>query len=454
MGGKGVVSLSLGLMATLAGCALPGPRDLPDAPDTVREISRLEANPELMPDLPITKEIINPAKGLNPTDVAILAVLNSPDLKARRAAKKVAAAQVFAAGLLPDPQVVLSMDIPGPSQMASTAYGIAPSLDLTALITHAAALNAARASRRQTDLDVLWAEWGVAQQARVLAETILADDAKLEALTDFSMIAGPHSDKSDQALRRGDLSAQVADADLALKIDADSQVAVARAAAKRARLGLNALIGLQPDVQLTLSPDAPNADWSKRDIARMADAVSRRRPDLLALRSGYLAQEASLRRSVLAQFPVLNLGLNHAQDNTGILSNGPSATLTLPLFRTSRGPVAIEAATRDQLRAEYQARLDQTQGETAANIAARDSDEAQAQRLTEELPKLEALNLSAQAAWRRGDIDGAAYVIQAQTYLVKLSDLQDRRLAARLAEVTLEAGLFIPPASAIAETRP
>jgi outer membrane protein TolC len=407
-----------------------------------------------MPDMPVTKEIINPAKGLSPTDVAILAVLNSPDLKARRAARKVAAAQVFAAGLLPDPQVVVSMDIPAPSQMASTAYGIAPSLDLTSLVTHAAALKAARASKRQTDLDVLWAEWSVAQQARVLAETILAEEAKLTALTGFSTIAARHARHSDQALRRGDLAAQVADADLAVEIDADSQAALARAAAKRARLDLNALIGLQPDVELTLRPEAPMAAWPKLEIEQMAGTVSRRRPDLLALQSGYMAQEASLRRSLLAQFPILNLGLNHAQDNTGILSNGPSATLTLPLFRTSRGPVAIEAATRDQLRAEYQARLDLTQAETAANVAARDIDEAEARRLTEELPKLKALNLSAQAAWSRGDIDGATYVVQAQTYLLKLSDLQDRRLAARLAEIALEAALFVPPASAVAETRP
>lgn len=451
---RAAITLGLGLIATLDGCALPGPRTLASSPDTVADISDLRSDSAYLPQMPLIRKIIDPSKGLDSTSVAILAVLNNPDLKARRVAARVAAAQVFAAGLLPDPQVVLSMDIPNPSQMASTAYGISPSLDVTTLITHAAALRAARASRRQTDLNLLWAEWTVAQQARALTETILAGDAKINALANFSAIADTHADRSNRALQRGDLPAQTADADLVVKIDADSQTAAARAATMRARMDLNALIGLRPETLLPLTPEAGLVNWSKSELMPFVSDVGHRRPDLRALQQGYQAQEASLRKSVLAQFPLLNLGLNHAQDNTGIFSNGPTATLTLPIFRTSRGPVAIETATRDQLHAEYQSRLDQAQTETAVNIAARDQNDVEARRLTEELPTLERLNLAAQAAWRRGDIDGASYVVQAQNYLGKLSDLQDRRLAARLAEITLEAALFIPPASLIKEDRP
>ncbi len=443
------VGLGLGLATALAGCALPGPQSLPTTPDTLEMASRLQADPARLPATPLPRKVVDPAKGLDPTDMAILAVLNSPDLKARRVAAKVAAAQVFAARLLPDPQLALSMDIPAPSQMASTAYGVSPSLDVTSLITHSAGLKAARASRRATDLDLLWAEWSVAQQARTLCETVLAQEAKLAALTQFSAIADQHADRSRHALQRGDIAAQTADADLAVKLDADTQASVARAAAVRARLDLNALVGLRPETQLALIPDAEPSDWSQSAIEPWARDLSRRRPDLLALQQGYKAQEANLRKAVLLQFPLLNIGLNHAQDNTGILSNGPSATLTLPIFRTARGPVAVEAATRDQLAAEYQARLDQAQAETAANLAARDNDEAEAKRLTEELPALRQSYLASQSAWQRGDLDGGSYVIQAQAYLTKLSDLADRRLAARLAEITLEAALFIPPASSV-----
>ncbi len=47
---------------------------------------------------------------LTPDELAILAVLANPDLKAARAKAKVSSAQAFAAGLLPDPSLNLGYD--------------------------------------------------------------------------------------------------------------------------------------------------------------------------------------------------------------------------------------------------------------------------------------------------------------------------------------------------------
>ena len=442
--------LGVAAAALLGGCATSGDRPLPKAPSTVGSVTRLERDPEKLDLTPLPKRTVDPAR-LAPLDVAILAVLNNPDLKAKRAATGVAAAQVFAAGLLPDPQVGITADFPKPGQQAINNYSVGPSLDVGALIARAPALKAARAQRRQADLDLLWAEWGAAQQARILAWTVLADEAKAEALAELDRVVGARAQASRRALARNDLAAQTTSADQALALDVQTALAQARHDAAQARLDLNALIGLEPQVRLPLVA-APARDWETPALDRARAELAQRRPDLLALQAGYTAEQANLRKAVLAQFPLQNLGFYAAKDNTGIVSKGLSATFALPIFNGGRGQIAIEKATREQLRAEYQARLDQADAEAAADVAERDSAEAQAERLERELPSLSDVWTKAQAAWDRNDLDAASYLTLAQNLLNKTADLQDRRLAARQAEIQLETALFIPPAGQ--EARP
>jgi outer membrane protein TolC len=442
--------VSVAVAALLAGCAAPGVRPLPTTPSSVGSVLRLERAPEKLDLAPLPKRTVDPAR-LSPVDVAILAVLNNPDLKAKRAATGVAAAQVFAAGLLPDPQIGISADFPDPGQQATTAYGVVPSLDIGALIARSPALKAARAQRRRSDLELLWAEWGTAQQARILAWTILADEAKAQALAELDRVIATRAQASRTAMDRGDLAAPTASADQALAIDTQTALAQARHDAAKARLDLNALIGLQPQVRLPLVA-RPTGDWDQPTIDHARAELARRRPDLLALQAGYAAQEANLRKAVLAQFPLQNVGFNEARDNTGITSQGLTASFALPIFNGGRGQIAIEKATREQLRAEYQARLDQADAEAAADLAGRTSAEVQAQRLERELPALASVWTKAQAAFDRNDLDGSSYLTLAQNLLNKTADLQDRRLAARLAEIQLETALFLPPAGP--EARP
>jgi outer membrane protein, heavy metal efflux system len=52
----------------------------------------------------------DPSDGLDAIEVQTLAVVNNPELRLDRADLKIARAQAFAAGLIPDPQVALSSD--------------------------------------------------------------------------------------------------------------------------------------------------------------------------------------------------------------------------------------------------------------------------------------------------------------------------------------------------------
>jgi outer membrane protein TolC len=153
-----------------------------------------------------------------------------------------------------------------------------------------------------------------------------------------------------------------------------------------------------------------------------------------------------LRKAILAQFPLMSVTGNHAKDNSGIVSNGASATLALPIFNRGRGQIAVDKATREQLRAEYQARLDQTEAEVAGARAELAAALQQVSDLQSSIPRLQAMADQSAAAYLRGDIDSGTYLALVQAALSRRADLEDKRRAALAAEAALETSLFMPPA--------
>jgi outer membrane protein TolC len=284
------------------------------------------------------------------------------------AAAGIAGAQAFAAGLLPDPQIALSADFPLHPSVNTTAYNVNPSLDLVGLLTHSTALRAARASSRQADLDLLWAEWSTAQQARLLAMTALAGEEKLRLLESIAAGIDKRIARTNRALKLGDSSLPATAADLAAGLEMRGQIDTARHDLTKARGDLNALVGLDPAVRLNLVAGPPPVELAEDAIDHALASLPQRRPDLLALGAGREAQDANVRKSILARFPLINLGFSHQRDNGAATSNGLAATLVIPIFNGGRGDLAIQKATRDSLTAEYQARLDQTVADVAEGL--------------------------------------------------------------------------------------
>ena len=68
-------------------------------------------------------------------------------------------------------------------------------------------------------------------------------------------------------------------------------------------------------------------------------------------------QNAAVRGAILAQFPALTLGFNTARDTSAVYTKGFSIGISLPLFDRNRGNIAIERATRLQLKDAYAERL-------------------------------------------------------------------------------------------------
>jgi outer membrane protein TolC len=429
----------------LAACTTYRPAPLATAPDVVRNPADLKVDVAQLRLEPLRSIVIDPRAGFTPLDVAVLAALNNPDLRAKRAALGVPAAQVFAAGLLPDPQISYGVDQPIAGPDTHTALALSPSIDVAGLLALANNERAARFSAKQANLDVLWAEWTTAQQARQLAETALANETRARFLAEILQAAADRADRSSEALRRGDVTAQTAAADLAAKLDIETLLAGARHDAQKARRDLNALLGLDLAVDLPLVEASEPVGFDGATLGRDLAGLPTRRPDLLALQAGYAAQDAGLRKAIVAQFPLASIAFSYARDPTPTTTLGLSAVTALPIINAARGEVRIQEATREQLRAEYQARLDGADAEARGAAAELASAETQAATLRADLPRLEAMLAPAPAALARGDLDSQTYLALLQTVIAKRADLADRELTARMAEIQLETALFAPP---------
>ena len=397
----------------------------------------------------------DPGDGLDLTEVGILAVLNNPDLKARRSRLLVAAAQAFSAGLLPDPQFGASLDKPiGNTAGLFNAWSLGLSYDIIPLITRAARVDAADRSQQQVRLDLLWQEWQVIQRARSLAVALQLQQQRLRLLQRMQALYSERYQRSARALEAGDVTLDVNGTDLTALLDTLSQINQLQQTHNQTRHDFNLLLGLQPQVMMTLSPLPGKLQQPALDapaIAAQMAALPGLRPDLLALQAGYQSQEASVRAAVLAQFPSLGVGINRASDTSKVDTLGPSITLSLPLFSGNRGNIAIQRATRDQLQQEYRARLAQTRIDVARLLALQTILQRQQDALQTYLPRLKTLVDRASRAYQQGDIDALTFLNMESTWVNKRLEQLSLTQSAWENRIALETLLALPdyPASSL-----
>lgn len=370
-------------------------------------------------------------------DVVDRALRDNPDLVALRTQKRVATAQQFQAGLLPDPTFGGAV-LPLVAGFGTTlAWNAALSEDVRALVTLRARREGARAATLQVDAQVLWQEWQTASQARLLAVQIIEGDRALALQREAMGLYAERSARLQHALALGDATLATAAPNLAAFQSARSQVDATERAQLARRHQLNGLLGREPDAVLPLADtsDAPVVDLSALD--RSAVGLAMRRPDLIALRLGYRAQEAKTRLAVLMQFPAFNLGVTGGSDNANVRNAGPQISTTLPIFDRNRGDIAVQRATREQLRAEYQARLDGAYGQLRAAVTELKASQAALAVLRQDLPDARRILEQARGARDAGALDEVAYVDLASAYYAKAGE------AAALEQTVLEQTLAI-----------
>lgn len=384
------------------------------------------------------------SKPLTDEAVGILAVLVSPDLKALRAKNQVAAAQVFDAGLLPDPKLSVSLDFPlsGPSSLVS-GYSAGVQWHLAKLATRGTDRRIAKRHAEQVRYDVAWQEWLVANQARLLARRLVYLRRQQRLAQQAAAVAEHLLNLTRQNVQAG--YAKLTDLSLRQTafLDAkDRSLALARQA-EQTRQQLNGLIGLPPEQEISLAEITPSP-MPNSDPNQLFARARRQRLDLLALRAGYASQEAAVYRAILGQYPAFSLGLSENRDTSAIHSGGPGFSFDLPLFNRNRGTIAIARASREQLYQEYVARLQQTRADIAALVADLERIAAEIAPLAQEVPKLARAEQVLREAAAGGDVTQVEYQVVRANYLDKQLKLLNLRQAAAEDQISLQLAIGLP----------
>jgi outer membrane protein, heavy metal efflux system len=386
--------------------------------------------------------------GLSPDSAAILAVIASPKLRAIRDQRKLAAAQLLQAGILPNPQFSYSRGVPtgGITQGTVSAYNYGLNWEITALISRGAKIAAASADAVSVDLDVAWQEWQAAQAAKLHVYHLGFLDQRLAVARQEEAGLKENLDRVGRAVELGFLTRiDLAAADAALQ-RMHTSVLTTEQQREEERLAVNQSLGFSDEQSVPLQQNLePPALKTLPAAAQLIEGIEERRLDLLALRSGYQAQEARLRAAILSQFPKINIGFVRARDNTDVISTGFGIAIDLPLFDRNQGAIAVENATRTKLFDEYVARLFEARGEVARILADMSSLLRQAEAAENSIPILQNVVESYRIALLQGNADVLTYYNARADLITKRLELVDlkRQLADMHVALEIAAGRYL-----------
>ncbi len=393
------------------GCAVYRSRILPSAPHPVRAVADVTVDTSTIALPGLRNHRFEPADGLDAEEVEIFAVVNNPGLRLARDDVGVARAQAFAAGLLPDPQLSLSTDVPAPAQTGTdTAYGVGLSWDVNALLTRRIAVAAATADVRKIDLTLLWKEWQVMGEARRLFLAHLVDRRRLDILEGQRGLLEARFQRMREALSQGNVTVDAVNADRLALVDIDRRIADLRQQALQNRYGLYDLLGLSPRVRLKLTGTLSVIHLDAAAIRAAVPKLLSRRPDLLALRAGTRSQDLRYRQAILEQFPALNIGVSRARDTSDVYTVGLAVTVGLPFFNRNRGNIAVAEATRKRLDDEFRIRLDQSETAIEKILGERRLLEQRLAMARQDVRDLERRIHAAADLYKRGTIDEMIYI--------------------------------------------
>jgi outer membrane protein TolC len=441
------VLLSL-LFGALAGCVSYQPLPLSTQSTLRNDVAHIIIDRSQMPLPELVAHEFSAEGGLDMTDIAMLAVVNNPDLKVARADARIAHAQAFNAGLLPDPQFHFGFDFPYGTAGAVTAFNMTLSEDILALIQHSANRKAAQEDARKADLNLLWQEWQVVARARTLVVKVTQDERLMEILVRNRAVFADRYDRTQAALARGLMTIDAVTPQLTALQDVDRQIRDLERLSNSDRHDLNALLGLAPEVPVPLKGPLMVPPLDPDRVLSLLPDLPRRRPDLIALQYGYNAEDQRYRVAILGQFPAMTIGFNNARDTTPIYTAGFGVTLSLPIFNGNRGNIAIEQATREKLHEDYRNRLDTANGDVRRILDEHRINARQLGEIEREMAELSRAATKADLAFRSRQIDALAFA-NVQTSLlakqVEQLNLEQAILQQRVALQTLVGGELPSP---------
>jgi len=423
----------------LSGCASYAPKPLPEHVALSRSAAAVPFDPAGMPFGDLSTHLFNPADGLDMDEVAMLAVANNPQLKQARDNLGISRAQAFAAGLLPDPQLGVSADHPTNGTTGNTnAFTFNIGYDINALLLRSSRKNAAAANEQQGNLELLWQEWQVVSQARLLFTRLTAQSALMAKLQASRQLLAESYQRSRRALAEGNITIDFSSADLIALQNIERQINESERSYLQNITSLNRLLGLAPDTSLELVGAPATIAFDAAAIRQGLEERLNQRPDLQALRAGYRSQEEKFRGAVMAQFPALNIGLTRARDTSGLYTLGFGLSLNLPIFDRNRGNIAIEDASRNRLFDEYQDRLNSAYGEVATALENLTLLRNQIQRTRQGMAELKTAAQRSAVAYQAGNLAAPDYIRLQIALLEKQTEAINLREALVEQQIALE----------------
>lgn len=414
-------------LLALSGCAVYSPQPLPQAA-------------QFTPSTQTHETLV-----LTMVEVAQRAVLFNPDLEIERKKKNVSQAQAFQAGRLPNPQFSATIDHPtnsGAGLINGYSYGL--TFDLLGLITHPANAAIAEAKAKQAKEDLLWQELQTVARARLLFVQSQMAGLRVSLLSKARTSLNFDLNSINAAIRNGDLAPDQADGDISVLLDIQSQLGAAQRKELTSLGDLKALVNLAPDAPLDLQGLGAPEMLGEAATKQALKQIVVNRPDLIALRDGYDAQEEAVFKAVLSQFPNLQIGFSRASDTSNVHTTNFGVTLNLPIFDRGQGQIAIERATREQLRAEYQSRINQTESDVAKLQSESVVIVDRIQILETAMASLKSRALNAAMAARSGDLSVASEMQFIQSWLNRQNELIDLREALWTNAIALDTLLASP----------
>jgi outer membrane protein TolC len=298
----------------------------------------------------------------------------------------------------------------------------------------------ATAHEQQVNADLLWQEWQVVSQARLLFTKLTAQDALLQQLQPARALLANRYRHGQQALAAGNVTIDSVGADLVALQGVERQISELERSRLQNRASLDGLLGLSTNAPLRLTGE-PNVEPIDAAAVRAGlETRLKERPDLQALRDGYRSQEEKFRSAVLAQFPALNVGLTRARDTSGLYTLGFGLSLSLPIFNANRGNISIESATRKKLFDEYQSRLNSAYGEVTTALDNLPLLQSQLKLTRRGVAELATAAQRAEAAYQAGNLAAPDYVRLETALLdkkVETINLQEALLEQQIALETL-----------------
>jgi outer membrane protein TolC len=200
---RSAVSICLA-SAFLTACQTYEPAPLGERPELLSDVAALTISPSDLPLPELGAHRFDPSAPLDMDEIAMIAVVNNPDLKAMRGQLGVAEAQAFAAGLLPNPQFSFAYGglISG---VGATTSSVSATLtaDIVPLLTRSVRRRAALANERSVRLNLLWQEWQIVSQARTFFARAVELERQRAVIDEYRKLFGDRYQRSNTAMQQG-----------------------------------------------------------------------------------------------------------------------------------------------------------------------------------------------------------------------------------------------------------